>query len=288
MLKNYFIYIFIILLFYGCSNKANSFGPYLSKTKNIQFLIKEGKANWEKSVSPNEASQSRVFLSKAYNLDPNNFEVAVLYARSCYFIGHYIETEPIKSDSLFLEGMNTAWDFIISTDSYQEGTALVEGHSEAKIIGGIENISQDLIPLIYWWTANYARYLITKPVMYRLENRDKIESALHRVISFKPDYFYHGANRIFGGMYARLPGVDLIHAENNFEKSIEGSPNYFSTYVVRAQYLHTKNGNREKFIQDLQKILNMDPTVLPEVSPENLFEQENARNLLSKENSLFK
>ena len=90
MLKNYFIYIFIILSFNGCSNKANSFGPYLSKTKNIQFLIKEGKANWEKRVSPNEAGQARVFLSKAYDLDPNNFEVAVLYSRSCYFVGYYV------------------------------------------------------------------------------------------------------------------------------------------------------------------------------------------------------
>ena len=81
---------------------------------------------------------------------------------------------------------------------------------------------------------------------------------------------------------------DRIHAENNFHKSIIGSPHYFATYVTRAQYFHTKNGDREKFIQDLQKVLNMDPTILPEVSPENLFEQEKAKNLLSKESSLFK
>ncbi len=287
MTKNYFIYIFTILLI-GCSNRPDSFTPYLTKSKNIDFLVQKGKTHWEKRVEPNEAIQSNLFLSKAYDLDPNNFEVAVLYSRSCYFVGYYIESNPIKSDSLFLEGMNTSWDFIISTDSYQEGAALIEGDSKVKIIGGLQNISQDLIPLLYWWTANYSRYLMTKPVMNRLENRDKIEAALHRVISFKPDFFYHGANRIFGGMYARLPGVDLVHAENNFAKSIEGSPNYFSTYVIRAQYLHTKNSDREKFVQDLQKVLNMNPTILPEVSPENLFEQENARNLLSKENSLFK
>ena len=76
--------------------------------------------------------------------------------------------------------------------------------------------------------------------------------------------------------------------KNNFEKSIKGSPDYFATYVKRAQYLHTKNGNREKFVQDLQKVLNMNPSILPEVSPENLFEQEKAKILLSKEPSLFK
>ena len=84
-------------------------------------------------------------------------------------------------------------------------------------------------------------------------------------------------------------GVELAStAAENFQKSVTGSPNYFASYVSRAQYFHTKNGDREKFIQDLQKVLNMDPTILPEVSPENLFEQEKAKILLSKEGSLFK
>ena len=181
-----------------------------------------------------------------------------------------------------------AWDYFISTESFQQGSALSEGDDKEKIIAGIENISDDLVPLLYWWVENYSSYLMTKPVMDRLENRDKIETALHKMLSIKPDFYYHGANRIFGELYSRLPGVDLIHSENNFQKAITGSPNYFATYVSRAEYFHTKNGDREKFIEDLQKVLNMDPTILPEVSPENLFEQEKAKILLSKEGSLFK
>ena len=288
MYKKYFIIINIIFFLSGCGSNTRTYSPYLSKTKNIQFLVQQGKKFWEKRVNPDEANRSKLFLSKAYSLDPNNDEVAVLYYRACQFIGHYIETDPIKSDSLFTEGMYVAWDFIISTDSYQEGSAFSEGNNKEKIIAGIENISDELLPILYWWVENYSSYLMTKPVMDRLENRDKIETALHKILSIKPDFYYHGANRIFGELYSRLPGVDLIHAENNFQKSITGSPNYFATYVSRAEYFHTKNGDREKFIEDLQKVLNMDPTILPEVSPENLFEQEKAKILLSKEGSLFK
>jgi len=288
MYKKYFVIINIIFFLSGCGSNTRTYSPYLSKTKNIQFLVQQGKKFWEKRVNPDEANRSKLFLSKAYSLDPNNDEVAVLYSRACQFIGHYIETDPIKSDSLFTEGMYVAWDFIISTDSYQEGSAFNQGNAEEKIIAGIENLSDELLPILYWWVANYSSFLMTKPVMDRLENRDKIETALHRILSIKPDFYYHGANRIIGGVYARLPGVELIHAENNFEKSIKGSPDYFATYVKRAQYLHTKNGDREKFVQDLQKVLNMNPTILPEVSPENLFEQEKAKILLSKETSLFK
>ena len=288
MRNKLFIILNIILFLSGCGYNSKTYSPYLSKTKNIQFLVDQGKINWEKRVNIDEANKSKLFLSKAYTLDPNNDEVAILYSRACHFIGHYIEKDPIKADSIFSEGMDIAWDYIISTDSYQEGSAFNEGNNKEKIIAGIENISDELLPVLYWWVENYSSYLMTKPVMNRLENRDKVETALHQILSIKPDFYYHGANRIFGKLYSRLPGVDLIHSENNFQKSVMGSPNYFANYVSRAQYFHTKNGDREKFIQDLQKVLNMDPTILPEVSPENLFEQEKAKILLSKESSLFK
>ena len=61
----------------------------------------------------------------------------------------------------------------------------------------------------------------------------------------------------------------------------------FNSYVLRSQYLHTKKGQKENFVKDLQFVLNSDPTRIPEASPENLFEQEKAKSLLSKKDSLF-
>ena len=197
-------------------------------------MVDKGQSHWEKRVNPKDARMARLFLSKAYDQDPNNGDVSQLYARACHYIGYYVETDPAQSDSLFMEGMESAWDFIISTDAYQEGFALTNGDSTAKMIGGIENTPQEMIPILYWWVANYSRYLVTKSVMERLSQRDFIETALHRILALNPQSFYHGANRIFGGIYARLPGVELIHSINNFEYSISGSPNYLGTYVIRA------------------------------------------------------
>ncbi|MEA1881946.1 MAG: TRAP transporter TatT component family protein [Candidatus Marinimicrobia bacterium] len=287
MKRHLIIILAMGLLGLGCSTKPDSFSQYFYTEKNIQFLVEQGQSYWEKRVNPEEAEMARLFLSKAYNLDPNNGEVSALYSRACHFMGYYIEDDPVKSDSLFLEGMKTAWDFILATNAYQEGFALTDGDSIAKMIGGIENTPQDMIPVLYWWMANYSRFLVTKSVMERLAQRDIIETALHRILALNPSFFYHGANRIFGGIFARLPGVDLNHSENNFEKSITGSPNYLGTFVLRAQYLHTKSGDREQFVKDLQFVLNADPTLIPEVSPENLIEQEKARKLLEKEEFLF-
>ena len=284
---NAIILFSLIFMNVSCIKKNDSFNRYISKEKNIQFLVDQGQLHWDKRVNIKDANLAKLFLSKANNLNPDNQEIVELYARACHFVGYYIESNPDKSDSLFIEGMNATWSFIISTNKFQEGAALFEGDSTEKNIAGIANISEKIVPILYWWVSNYSRFLAKKPVMDRLQSRDIIETALHRILSLKPDFFYHGANRLFGGIYARLPGVELSLSINNFDKAILGSPNYLGTYVIRAEYLHTKSGNREAFIKDLQMVLNADPTLLPNISPENLFEQEKAKNLLLKESTLF-
>ena len=288
-MKKFNLIIFFSLIFMNtsCITKTDSFNRYVSKEKNIQFLVDQGRLYWDKRVNIKDANLAKLFLSKANDLNPDNAEIVELYAQACHFVGYYIESNSNKSDSLFIEGMKTTWSFIIGTNAFQEGAALFEGDSTGKKIAGIANISEEMVPVLYWWVSNYSRFLAKKPVMDRLQSRDIIETALHRILSLKPDFFYHGANRLFGGIYARLPGVELSLSMNNFDKAILGSPNYLGTYVVRAEYLHTKNGNREAFTKDLQMVLNADPTLLPNISPENLFEQEKAKQLLLKEATLF-
>ena len=288
-MKKFNVIILFSLIFMNtsCVKKNDSFNRYISKEKNIQFLVDQGRIHWSKRVNFKEARLAKLFLSKANSLNPDNQEIVELYARACYFVGYYIESNPDKSDSLFIQGFNATWSFIISTDEFQEGAALFEGDSTGKKIAGISNISEGMVPILYWWVSNYSRFLAKKPVMARLQSRDLIETALHRIIALKPDFFYHGSNRLFGGIYARLPGVELSLSMSNFDKAILGSPNYLGTYVVRAEYLYTKSGNRESFIKDLQIVLNADPTLLPNISPENLFEQEKAKRLLLKESKLF-
>ena len=53
-------------------------------------------------VNIDEAYKSKLFLSKAYNLDPDNIDVAILYSKACHFIGHYFEKDLVQSDSIFI------------------------------------------------------------------------------------------------------------------------------------------------------------------------------------------
>ncbi|MFQ6612150.1 MAG: TRAP transporter TatT component family protein [Fidelibacterota bacterium] len=280
------VFPLLVLIQNGCIRHSRATTDD-SLEKNLQFLIEQGKEHWEKRVDPEEANKARFFLSKAFLIQPDNLEIAALYSRACQFAGYYIETDPVKQDSLFQEGRNSAWSVISRSEPFLQGFQSASGDSTARLLAALENLPIDYIPVLYWWIANSARFLASKPVIERLNHRDEIETGLHRIQALKPDYFYGGPNRIFGGIFARLPGVELALSESYFQQSIKESPNYLGTYVLRARFLHIKAGDREQFNKDLNYVIQADPTALPEVMPENLLEQGIAKALLDQESYLF-
>ncbi|HBR86892.1 MAG TPA: hypothetical protein DEA65_03520, partial [Candidatus Marinimicrobia bacterium] len=156
-----------------------------------------------------------------------------------------------------------------------------------KVTEAVAVVEKKYINALYWWAANMGRYLSQKPVRMRLNNRELVEAVVHRILALDPDFFYGGPYRFFGALYARLPGVKLSRSADYFEQAIKSHPNYLGTYVLRAQFLHTKAGDQEKFIQDLEYVINADAALIPEVMAENLFEQKKAQFLLDEKEMLF-
>ena len=60
-------------------------------------------------------------------------------------------------------------------EEFQIGFQSIQGDSAAKNIAGLERLSQEMLPVAYWWAENFTSYLLTKPVLKRLENREIIE-----------------------------------------------------------------------------------------------------------------
>ena len=173
------IYIFFLLVFFGCASRSPLSNRYISKNKNIQHLTKLGKSHWDRRVDPKDARLANHFLSKAIELDPYNLETIALYSRSCYFLGRFIEKSPAAKDSLYFEGFTKGWDFITSSPSFKLGFSPEDQDSVSRIMTGVENLSGDLLPVAYWWAENYTSYLLTKPALQRIERRDVLETVLH-------------------------------------------------------------------------------------------------------------
>ena len=103
----------------------------------------------------------------------------------------------------------------------------------------------------------------------------------------EPDYYYGGPHRLLGTFYVRVPGYDIELARNYFQNSFNINPNCFSTSVLMAQYSCTKANNRVSFHILLENVINTDPKIIPEITPENMYEQNFAKQLLKMEFLLF-
>ena len=285
-MRKKYIYLGICCLFIhmGCG--------YLNTSTNAnrldyEYLIKEGELYWEKRVNPKSAKMATLYFEKAFELNPQNFELTVSLSRAYYFQGYYIEIDPAKRDTLYLKGASAALTGFQNTAFFQSFADTASTDNLNLQITAIRKAPVETIPALYWWAANFGRYLTTKPVLKRIESREIIETAMHRIATLDEDYYYGGPTRFFGTFYSRLPGVPLDRAKSNFDQSLSDSPDYLGTRVLRARYYHTKLGNQDLFEEDLKYVINADPSILPDAMPENLFEQEKAKELLKHTSILF-
>ncbi len=265
---------------------------YLNTSTNAnrldyEYLIKEGELYWEKRVNPKSAKMATLYFEKAFELNPQNFELTVSLSRAYYFQGYYIEIDPAKRDTLYLKGASAALTGFQNTAFFQSFDDTASIDNLMLQITAIRKAPVETVPALYWWAANFGRYLTTKPVLKRIESREIIETAMHRIATLDEDYYYGGPTRFFGTFYSRLPGVPLDRAKSNFDQSLSDSPDYLGTRVLRARYYHTKLGNQDLFEEDLNYVINADPSILPDAMPENLFEQEKAKELLKHTSILF-
>ena len=259
----------------------------ISASDNAEFLLKQGDKSWEKRHEVRHARTAYLFYKKATVLNPDNPELLVQLCRASHFLGHFIETEQAIKDSMFLFGMKTGEKALFLSEEFSATFENAEGDSNTRKMAAIAATPRELVPALYWWSANLGRYLAYKPAMLRLEYQEVVETAMHRILALEPDYYYGAANRFFGALYARIPGIELSRSKVYFDLAIENHPNYFGTYTLRAEFYHTKAGNREQFHDDLTWVIEADPTVLPDVMAENLLEQEYAKRLLEQEHLLF-
>ena len=280
----------LLILFIGisCSNGSNYLSIIINKSDSSNINFEKGKENWEKRANKNNIYESLKYLTKAIKENGENLERSKLMSQACHFTAEYIEDDETKSDSLYLLGKDIAWNFLIKTDSYIKGFNSFIGDLVDKKIAGIDNISENDIEVLFWWVKNYVSFIANKPVTERLTAREEIETALYRVLSQKPDFYFGGCHQIFGILYARLPGVELNKSISQFETAITKGPDFFGNYVARAKYLYPRVSDKESFEKDINYIISLDPSTVPEIAPENLMEQEIAKKLLQKTSNLFK
>ncbi|RMF08065.1 MAG: hypothetical protein D6762_06380 [Candidatus Neomarinimicrobiota bacterium] len=275
----------VISLFSGCAGTGAS--PDTLLEQNGAFLIRQARENWEHRDQEEAAYRALFFWKEALSIFPDRQDLNVEFAHACFFVSRYWEEDPPVRDSLFQAGARRLEDLLFPPDGISPDTAQSIRDNPSTRVRRIESVPDDQLIPLYWWSVNRIFYLIDQPVVERVEYREVLEAALHRILTGLPNYDQGGIYRLFGTFYARLPGVELERAEKYFSQAREAYPACFAAVVQQAQYLDTKAGNRDRFHEELTRIIRADPTVDPNILPENVRDQALAAKLLEQETYLF-
>ena len=283
-MKNLHIVSIFVILLINCSlltTKSNT------NKINADSHINQGNAYWGKSASPKSAKLAVLFYKTAFELNQTDLILAASLSKAYYFQAYYVESDLSKRDTLYLKGAESALRGFENSTFYQSFSDTSKFENNKMKLEAIKIAPIETIGVLFWWVNNQGKLLINKPIIDRIGSREILEVAMHRISTLDEDYYYGGPTRFFGMFYSRLPGVPLDRAKLNFDQSLLDNPNFFGTRVLRARYYHTKLGNRELFEEDLKFVINGDPSLLPDAMPENLFEQEKAKELLNNTTILF-
>ena len=290
-MKKYFIvfnsllFNLIIFISWGCSNQKLKIQD--PQSQNVEFLIKQAKQLWIQRIDSNAVTKANYILGLANNVEKNNKNIINIYSQSLFFQGMFLENDKKKKDSLFLKGAEIAKYSILNDSLFQSTFNETIGDSDFKMLSALSVAPKELVPGMYWWATNKLWYLNNKPALERINHRELLEVIMHRIIALEPDYLYGGPYRFFGIFYSRIPGVEISQSKSYFEKAINSYPDYFGNKVQMAEFYHQKAENKSSFQNQLDSIISVDPTIDPEIIPENVFYQKRAVFLLDQKENLF-
>ncbi|MCX7605757.1 MAG: TRAP transporter TatT component family protein [Bacteroidia bacterium] len=238
---------------------------------------------WAERDNPDRAKQAIEILEGQLKDKPHDPEKVVRLARLYYLLGEQTEDKALR-----LERYDRAFKLCRGALIHQLG--LSESAKDEEIV---KKAVETHLPLLYWSAASIARWGKHAPFRQKVQARSTIRLYWDRVMEIKPDYYYGGGYRFFGGYYALVPAItgeqDVNKSREMFEKALAVAPDYLETKVLYAEAYaaHPKVRNRELFRRLLQEVLQAEPGADKDKSAENRLAQRKARALLAQENELF-
>jgi len=274
----------------SCAGRSGVFLEQRESSKSLEVAVDKktelraaADALWQLRGTPEKAREMLAAYIAAADADPTNVGLLGRLSRAYYLVANYVETDPAKKDELFTKGLETGERALGLYPEFRRIYQETKDEKKAIPAVGIEGIEA-----IYWTGANLGKWAAEKSLLVRLGNKSKVEAYNQRVMDLDKLFFYAAADRFFGALPTRVPGGDLNLSKFHFEKSIELAPNYFGTRTLMAEYYATKAQDRETFVKQLQYVINTPYDIIPEITPENKYEQEYAKKLLERVDEFFK
>jgi hypothetical protein len=209
----------------------------------------------------------------------------VRLARAYYFLADaFLSLEPGGDEDLELS------TFEKGVNAGEKALLLLEPVFEQQMRADPEDFEQAIatigaggVPAAFWYAANLGRFASKKGLRARLFYRDRLESAMLRVLELDEKFHHHGADRFLGGFYAAIPsmaGKSFDKSREHFEKAKSSAPEYLGTWVVEAQFLAVELEDKVMYEELLRAVLAKPDGENPDFAAENRAAKRAAENML--------
>ncbi|MCT4641834.1 MAG: TRAP transporter TatT component family protein [Bacteriovoracaceae bacterium] len=125
---------------------------------------------------------------------------------------------------------------------------------------------RELALAYYQYGTSVSKYVEYKGKFEAVKRMKEIKSSMKMILRLKePQTFFYGAYRTLAILNYKVPkiaGGDLRLAKKYFEKlmnltSIDGLSDYPVNHIFYAQFLYTKNANKQKACSELKKVMGI-------------------------------
>mgnify|MGYP006280058497 CR=1 FL=1 len=253
-------------------------------------LAAEAEALWAQRDDRAKLEQAIAKWEEVVEADPNDARALTRLARANYFLADGFIALEEGQQKLEFEVYNKGVDYgeralLVLEPGFETDMKAGKSFEEA-----ISKISDQGIEAAYWYCVNLGRFASKQGLSERLYYKDKLKTAMERIMALEPKFFYGAPDRYFGGYYSILPGIagrDTDRSARHFEASLEYAPEYLGTRVVKAQFLATALDDEDMYREELETVLASDDTENPDIAPENRAAKRTAEKMLAEIEEIF-
>lgn len=280
-------YLLLVGMLAACGKHPGTYttGEVTKAGAPVDTLESKADAMWAERIEEEKLTKALEAYASIVASDPANRHALEMLTRGWYLYGDSYTTDKLVQ----VERWGKAIEF---------GTQCLSLNSEfkARILAGdkekvaVESATKDDVPCLYWTASALGKWGKAQSLSKTLKHLPTVKAYISKVEELEPQYWYFGPARYWGAYYSALPsfaGQDFEMSAQKFATSVEGSPEYLGTYVLRAEFLSVPTNDIAQFDADIAKVLGADPTAVPEITAENTREQEKAQRLKDMRHELF-
>ena len=289
-MKNLILLSSLFLLLTSCATSRISGwnkifgGKSLSKVE-LEKEMQVAKSYWDKRDDKEQLLKALSSFENIANAN-NSYDAMTFLSRGYYLLadGHLENMDEKKKN----------WEIGIT---WGEKAMATNPEFKKRVIDNGEKIEDVLkyldkgqIEAIYWTAVNLGKWGKNSGIATVLKYKTQIKNMINRVGELDKNFFYGAYDRYWGAYYAVAPGFaggDMEKSLQSFNSAIKTEKNYLGNYVLLADYWARKKGDKDMFVNNLNKVLKMNPNSVKAIAPENKIEQRKAKKLLDQVNEIF-